>query len=69
MVVLKRHTSDEIAAKLRQADDLAALGHGQRQIARALGVSTMTYHRWRKHCSNPTDRSGEGLLPNNICFS
>lgn len=44
----KRHTPEEIAAKLRQADDM--VGHGQlhSEVAKALGVSIMTYHRWRK---------------------
>lgn len=44
----KKHTSSEIAAKLAQANDLAAQGKLQSDIARALGVSVMTLHRWRK---------------------
>lgn len=38
----------EIAAKLAQAGDLATQGKLQSEIARALGVSVMTLHRWRK---------------------
>jgi hypothetical protein len=44
----KRHTSAEIAAKLQQARELAAQGKLQPEIARAIGVSVMTFHRWRK---------------------
>jgi DNA invertase Pin-like site-specific DNA recombinase len=42
------HPKAEIAAKLAQADDLATQGKLQSEIARALGVSVMTLHRWRK---------------------
>ncbi len=37
----------EIAAKLHRADQMATDGMLQSDIARALGVSVMTYHRWR----------------------
>jgi putative transposase len=47
-MVGKRHASDEIATKLAQANELAAKGKTQREISKALGVSIMTYHRWRK---------------------
>jgi transposase len=43
----KRHSAREIVAKLRQADEMAAKGMLQSDIARSLGVSVMTYHRWR----------------------
>jgi transcriptional regulator with XRE-family HTH domain len=51
----KRHTREDIAAKLRRADEMAAKGETQQDISRALGISIMTYHRWKK------DR--EDLLP------
>jgi putative transposase len=44
----KRHTSAEIATKLGEAATLGSEGHTQREIAQALGVSVMTFHRWRK---------------------
>jgi putative transposase len=44
----KRHTRVEIASKLTQANDLATEGKLQSEIARTLGVSVMTLHRWRK---------------------
>ena len=44
----KRHTAEEIGVKLRQAEEMAHEGKFQDEIARALGVTVMTYHRWRK---------------------
>ena len=44
----KRHSKHEIDAKLQHADELAAQGKLHKDIARALGVSVMTFHRWRK---------------------
>jgi putative transposase len=44
----KKHTRAEIATKLAQADDLATQGRLQSDIARTLGVSVMTLHRWRQ---------------------
>jgi putative transposase len=44
----KRHSQREIEAKLRQAEGMAAEGKRQREIVRALRISAMTYHRWRK---------------------
>ena len=44
----KRHATAEIAAKLLDADALAKNGQPQAEIAKALGISVMTLHRWRK---------------------
>ena len=44
----RKHPKAEITTKLAQADDLAAQGKLQSEIARALGVSVMTLYRWRK---------------------
>ena len=49
----------EIATKLVQANDLATQGKLQSEIARTLGVSVMTLHRWRKDGSQP-DRAPSG---------
>src|SRR5262245_51336860 len=43
-----RHSPAEISAKLEQADALAANGREHSEIAKALAVSVMTLHRWRK---------------------
>jgi putative transposase len=48
MAKKKRHTDAEIAAKLDQANTLAAQGRTQSEIADTLGISVMTFHRWRK---------------------
>lgn len=47
-VTKQRHTASEIAAKLAMADEMAAQGRLHGDIAKSLGVSVMTYHRWRK---------------------
>lgn len=68
-MVGKRHASDEIAAKLTHADELAAKGKTQREIAKALGVSIMTYHRWKKtpHTSaSSAEGSDHGKLEGRI---
>ncbi len=44
----KRYTDAEISAKLAQAEQLAGEGRSQSAIAHALGISVMTFHRWRK---------------------
>ena len=53
MAKRKRHTRLEIATKLAQANDLATQGKLQSEIARTLGVSVMTLHRWRKAPPGP----------------
>ena len=53
MAKRKRHTRLEIATKLAQANELATQGKLQSEIARALGVSVMTLHRWRKAPPGP----------------
>jgi putative transposase len=44
----RKHSRAEIAAMLAQADELARQGKLQSEIARVLGISVMTLHRWRK---------------------
>jgi len=53
MAKKKRHSRVEIATKLAQANDLATRGKLQSEIARTLGVSVMTLHRWRKAPPGP----------------
>lgn len=43
----KRHKLEEIVAKLRQVDVLTAQGTPLAQAIRSIGVSAVTYHRWR----------------------
>lgn len=44
----KRHTEAEIAVLLDQAQEMKEQGELEGDIAKSLGVSNMTYHRWRK---------------------
>ena len=53
MAKKKKHSRAEIASKLAQANDLATQGKLQSEIARTLGVSVMTLHRWRKAPPGP----------------
>jgi transposase-like protein len=53
MAKKKRHSRAEIATKLAEANDLATQGKLQSEIARTLGVSLMTLHRWRKAQPGP----------------
>jgi putative transposase len=59
MIKRKRHSPIEIAAKLAQADALIAQGRRNQEIARTLGVSVMTFHRWRKSQSVRQDQQSE----------
>ncbi len=43
----KRHTPDEVIAKLRDADRLLSEGKTVGQVCQQLGVAEQTYHRWR----------------------
>lgn len=43
----KRHTSEQIIRKLRQAEVELAGGLTVGQVCQKLGVSEQTFHRWR----------------------
>jgi putative transposase len=44
---MKRHTPEQVIAKLRQAEADLAQGLGLAQVCQKLGVSEQTLHRWR----------------------
>ncbi len=44
----KRFRPEEIIAKLREADVLLGQGTKVAEVVRALGVSEVTYYRWRQ---------------------
>lgn len=44
----KRHTTEEIIKKLREAAGLIAGGKTVEEAARQIGVSVPTYHRWKE---------------------
>ena len=43
----KRHSPEQIVRKLRQAEGRLAAGASVPEVARELGISTATFHRWR----------------------
>lgn len=43
----KRHTPEQIVRKLREADAELAAGVSVPEVARRLGISEATFHRWR----------------------
>ena len=44
----KKHTSEQIVAKLREAEVALASGKTIGEICRVLAVTEQTYYRWRK---------------------
>ena len=44
----KRHKPEEIVAKLRQVDVLASQGQSIADAVRAIGLTEVTYYRWRQ---------------------
>jgi putative transposase len=43
----KRHSAEEIVTKLRQVDVLSAQGRPVAEAIRSIGVTEVTYYRWR----------------------
>ncbi len=46
-VKAKRHTPNQVIAKLREAERMLGEGRSTAEVAKALGVSENTFHRWR----------------------
>ena len=44
----KRHTPEQIVAKLRQVDVLTSQGTSVADAIRQIGVTEVTYYRWRQ---------------------
>ncbi len=44
----KRHKPEEIVAKLRQVDVLTSQGQSVAEAVRSIGVTEVTYYRWRQ---------------------
>ena len=51
----KRHRPEEIVAKLREVEEALSQGKTLEDVAKSLGVSLMTLHRWRTEYGS-TDR-------------
>ena len=45
---MKKHSRQEIRLKLEEAAELERAGRSQVEVCKVLGVSVMTFHRWRK---------------------
>jgi transposase-like protein len=43
----KRHKAEEIVAKLRQVEVLSGQGQSVAEAIRSIGVTEVTYYRWR----------------------
>ena len=43
----KRHKAEEIVAKLRQVEVLSGQGQSLAEAIRSIGVTEVTYYRWR----------------------
>jgi len=55
LMTRKRHRPEEVVAKLREADEAIAQGKSLEDVAKSLGVSLMSLHRWRTEYGS-TDR-------------
>jgi transposase-like protein len=44
----KKHTAEQIVAKLRQVELLLAQGKSTAEAVRVIGVTEATYYRWRQ---------------------
>lgn len=45
---MKKHTSEQIINKLREAEVLQAKGQSLSEVCRQLEITEQTYYRWRK---------------------
>ena len=57
----KRHTPEQIVRKLRQADAELAAGASVPEVARRLGISEATFHRWRNRYGGMSSREAKRL--------
>jgi hypothetical protein len=51
----KRHKREEIVTKLRQVDVLVSQGQAVAEAIRLIGVSEVTYYRWRQELGGLMD--------------
>ena len=57
----KRYTPEEIVAKLRQVDVLVSQGSMVADAVRQIGVSEVTYYRWRREFGGLKIEQGKRL--------
>ena len=58
-IQMRRHSAVEIASMVQQAEELMARGRSQADACKTLGVSVMTFHRWRKQEAARNSRTSE----------
>ena len=57
----KRHSPEQIIRKLRQAEGKLASGSTVPEVARDLGISEPTFHRWRKRYGGMSSQEAKRL--------
>ncbi len=57
----KRHSPEQIIAKLREADALLATGASIGQICQRLAIAEQTFHRWRNQYGGMKARDAKRL--------
>jgi len=55
-----KHKAEEIVSKLRQVDVLVAHGNKVSDAVRSIGVSQLTYYRWRRAAGSGQAVEGAG---------
>ncbi len=60
----KKHSPEEIVAKLRQVEVLAGQGTPVADAVRSIGVTEATYYRWRQEFGNPPASAATLALDN-----
>jgi putative transposase len=57
----KRHSPEQIIRKLRQTEGRLASGSTVPEVARDLGISEATFHRWRNRYGGMSSREAKRL--------
>jgi putative transposase len=57
----KRHSPEQIVRKLRQAEGKLASGSTVPEVARDLGISEATFHRWRNRYGGMSSQEAKRL--------
>lgn len=62
MASMKRHSLAEKKLAWNQVREMTARGTSQSDICRTLGISVMTFHRWRKELGDPSQHAQQSAL-------
>jgi putative transposase len=57
----KRHSPEQIVRKLREAEGKLASGSTVPEVARELGISEATFHRWKNHYGGMSSQEARRL--------